>query len=275
MYINKIESYLKNKYIQTYSNLNYDLTNIENKLSTIISCMNTNTNTNTNTSTNSNTTNINLIVSYYKNTRNHEIDLCLKLNCSNKLFNKIIIVNETMTDIPFIDKNDKRIIIINNNNRLTYKDFFNYSNQYTSEDTINILINSDIVIGENFCLLHEKMQLNELFFLTRYDIDKYAQISLCNLLGCDTWIWKNRIECDVGNYFLGKPYCDFKLAYEFYKIGYKIKNASLDLKTYHIHNINIRNYNHSERIKGDKFLKIKYSKLNSEFSENDYIFINS
>jgi len=179
-----------------------------------------------------------------------------------------------MIDIPFINKNDERIIIINNNNRLTYKDFFNYANQYTTEDTINILINSDIVIGENFDLL-ERMQSNELFFLTKYDINKQAEISLCNLLGCDTWIWKNRIDCDIGNHYLGKPYCDFKLSYEFYKIGYKIRNPSFDLKTYHLHNINIRNYNESERIQGDKFIKVKHSKLEHEFSEDNYIFLSS
>jgi hypothetical protein len=259
----------KEKYLNSLINQEYNLLNIENTINNIIKTYNINKVTLQNNK-------INLILGYYKNDntlRSTEIDLCLKLNCTNQLFNKIIIINETMIDIPFIDKNDNRIIIINNNNRLTYKNFFNYANQYSSEDTINILINSDIVIGENFCLLYEKMQLNELYFLTRYDIDKYAQISLCNLLGCDTWIWKNRIDHDVGNYFLGKPYCDFKLSYEFYKIGYKIRNPSLDLKTYHLHNINIRNYDNSERIKGDKFLKIKYSKLDSEFSENDYIFI--
>ena len=261
-----IESHYKKKYIQSHSNLDYDLLNIENKLNNIISNYKSN---------NNELFNIHLIIPYYKNIRSNEIDLCLKLNCSNKLLNKIIIINETMIDIPFINKTDERIIIINNPNRLTYKDFFNYSNQFTSENSINILINSDIVIGENFCLLYEKIKSNELYFLTRYDIDRYTQISLCNLLGCDTWIWRNKIDHDVGNYFLGKPYCDFKLSYEFYNIGYKIKNPSLTLKTYHIHNIDIRNHSDSDKIKGNHYLKIKHSELDSEFSENDYIFLNS
>ena len=61
------------------------------------------------------TRNINLIINYYNDLnpdRSAEIDLCLKLNCINKLFNRIIIINETMKDIDFIDKSD-RIIIIN------------------------------------------------------------------------------------------------------------------------------------------------------------------
>jgi len=265
----------KEKYLNSIINKGYNLENIENILNNTIKTYNIDK-SNIDQSNIDQNNKINLTVGYYKNDnilRSAEIDLCLKLNCINQLFNKIIIVNETMIDIPFIDKNDNRIIIINNPNRLTYKDFFNYSNQYTSENTINILINSDIVIGGNFYLLYENMQLNELYFLTRYDINKYGQISLCHLLGCDTWIWKNCINCNVGNYYLGKPYCDFKLAYELYKIGYTIKNPSLTLKTYHIHNINIRNYNDSEKINGDKFLKIKHSELESEHSESNYIFL--
>jgi len=260
-----VNKFFKTKYIKTYSDLDYNLHSIKNTLNQFI---------NNYESINIRSLNINLIIPYYKNARSHEIDLCLKLNCSNKLFNRIIIINETMTDIPFIDTNESRIIIINNPNRLTYKDFFNYANQYTSQDTINILVNSDIVIGENFNLL-EQMQSNELYFLTRYDIDKHTKISLCNLLGTDTWIWKNRIDDDIGNFYLGKPYCDFKLSYEFYKIGYRIKNPSLTLKTYHIHNIDIRNYNESEKIKGDNYLKVKHSEIQSDFSEDNYIFLNS
>ena len=59
-----------------------------------------------NTYINLNNLNINLYISYYKDKdeiRSKELNLCLKLNCSSKLFNKIIILNETEELIDFID----------------------------------------------------------------------------------------------------------------------------------------------------------------------------
>ena len=207
------------------------------------------------------TRNINLIINYYNDLnpdRSAEIDLCLKLNCINKLFNRIIIINETMKDIDFIDKSD-RIIIINKPKRLTFNEIFNISNDYCLENTINILINSDIVIGEKFDNI--KLEYAEwVFVLSRYNILDNGTINFCNDPGSfDTWIWEGKLKHNIGNYLMGKPNCDVLLANELSRY-YKIKNPSNDLKTYHVHNTNIRNYNISEKIDG-KYLKVKITDL--------------
>ena len=199
-----------------------------------------------NRSIDNNKSKINLIVSYYKDKhleRCKEIDICLKLNCSNNLFNKIIILNETNEDIDWI-KCDDRIIILNIKNRLMFCDFFNYANIYSDNDTINILINSDIVIGENFNNINLYLKNDELFMLTRYDILFDGSIKFNDDYGSfDTWIWKGYIQNkDIGKYYMGVPCCDVLLSYEFYSNNYKLKNPCFDLKTYHIHNTNIRNY---------------------------------
>jgi hypothetical protein len=249
--------------------LNYSYLNIQNRLENIISIY-------------KEKKNINLIVSYYNDKnldRCKEIKLCLKLNCMNQLFNKIIIINETCKNLYFIKKNES-IIIINNSNRLTYKNFFNYANMYSNEDTINILINSDIVIGEGFDKIN--LNKNEVYFLTRYNISLDGTFNFQDDNGSfDTWIWKGIINNNIyiGNYYLGIPECDIKIAYEFYISKYKIKNPSLDLKTYHVHNTEIRNYNTSfvskdiSKQKKNNLLKIKFSNLDTPFTENDYIFI--
>lgn len=216
---------------------------------------------------------INLIVNYYKDKnddRSLEIDLALKLNCQNQLFNKIIIINETSNDINFIEKSDK-IIIINNSNRLTFKDIFYISNKYTLDNTINILINSDIVIGENFDLINLDYGKN-FMVLSRYNILEDGTINFCNDSGSfDTWIWYGKINHNVGNFFMGKPFCDVLLSYELSKF-YLLKNPSLDLKTYHIHNINVRNYDISQKLNG-KYLKVKISTLNDKTNyEKNYIY---
>jgi hypothetical protein len=224
----------------------------------------------------SNSVNINLYISYYKDKhelRSQELDISLKLNCKNKLFNKIIIINETEVPINFIDNLDDRIIIINNKKRQTYYDFFKLSNIYSDEDTINILCNSDIVIGENFDKIN--LEKDEVYLLERYEIDNLFNKYILNFNGSDTWIWKGLFDSslDIGKYYMGIPYCDFKLAAEFYKNKYKLKNPSIDLKTYHLHLSGARNFTENDKVKSDTYIKLKQSKLDSKFDENDYISI--
>ena len=253
------EAYLRNKFINRhqFQIFNFNYSKIEDTLTNIILNY-------------TEKQNINLIVNYYHDKhpdRCKEIDLCLKLNCNNSLFDKIIIINETNQPIPFMNDN---IIIINDSKRLTFKDFFNYANKYSSEDTINVLINSDIVIGENFDKI--KLELNQALFLTRYNIKEDGSNVFQDDCGSfDTWIWKGLITKDIGNYFMGETCCDVRLSLEFYNNGYKLKNPSLDLKTYHIHLTEIRNYFAILTLKKQKadIMKVKFSSLDTPFDEND------
>ena len=79
------EAYLKHKFInrQQFQTFNFNYSKIEDTLTNIISNY-------------TEKQNINLIVNYYHDKhpdRCKEIELCLKLNCNNLLFNKIIIIN--------------------------------------------------------------------------------------------------------------------------------------------------------------------------------------
>jgi hypothetical protein len=59
-----------------------------------------------------------------------------------------------------------------------------------------------------------------------------------------------------------------------YKNKYKLKNPSIDLKTYHLHLSGERNFTENDKVKSDTYIKLKQSKLDSMFDENDFIFIN-
>ena len=110
------EQFFKNKYYSQIKNNNLFIENYnlyEVTFNKIISAY-------------TNSLNINLYVSYYKDNnelRCKELDLCLKINCNNKLFNKIIIINETEQPIEFINSLDERIVIINNKKRQNFYDF--------------------------------------------------------------------------------------------------------------------------------------------------------
>jgi hypothetical protein len=217
--------------------------------------------------------NFNLIISYYKSKnidRNKEIDLTIKLNLQNKLFNKIIVIDDTNQFIN--NSGNDNVIIIKDNRRLLFNDFFIYANEFSDDDTITILCNSDIIIGENF----DKITLNdkEMLFLSRYEMLLDTKNELNSDFGSfDTWVWKGKILENIGKFRMGIGACDVRLAREFYDCNYILKNPSIDLKTYHLHCTNIR-YWLTEGNAPGPCLKIKHSKLEDKFSKDDYIFLN-
>lgn len=223
--------------------------------------------------------NINLYFSYYKDkddNRQKELDRCLEINITNPLFQKVIIINEN-GDSDFIQnlvnkyKINTKIIVIDVDHRYKFYDFFNLSNTFISKtNDINVLINTDIIIGKGFSNL--KLDDNKIICLTRYDItNENSVIITCGGGSHDCWIWRGKIKCDdVGDFYMGKYLCDGVLANQLHNKGYILKNPIYGLFTYHYHISNVRNYsiyNYSDVIKG--YRKGIY------FSNNDNIFCKS
>jgi hypothetical protein len=263
--MNSDKGYLKRMFISNrnktinHINHNYDYTLIEEYLTKIVKKYDTQKN-------------INLIISYYKSLnsdRNREIDLTIKINLQNKLFNKIIIIDETNEFVN--ESGNDNVIIVKNNNRLNFNDFFKYANEYSSDDTINVLCNSDIVIGEMFDKI--TLENNQILFLTRYEMKINSEDELNDDFGSfDTWVWKGKINHNIGNFNMGIGCCDVRLAREFYDKKFILKNPSLDLKTYHIHCTNIR-YWYADGSTIVPCMKIKHSKLDDIYTNDDYVFL--
>lgn len=206
----------------------------------------------------------NLYISYYNDcniNRQKEIDLCIRLNILNQLFDKIYIFDETNTL-----KSTERVSIIPVKSRLTFNDFFVFANIYSEEDTLNFLINTDIVFGEGFGTL--RLEKDQFICLSRYEVDMDGNYSIKVGGGShDCWIWRGRIKDGLGNFYMGKFLCDGVLASELREAGYKLKNPVYGLKIYHIHMSEIRNYGYHDLICGNRNGII--------FSHNDGIFNNN
>jgi len=168
---------------------------------------------------------INLIYNYYKTkekARQKEIDFCLNKNLSNKFLN---------------------VIIIELQNNPTYNYLFKTINKITSDNDVNIICNSDIFFDESISLCNN-IEQNECYALSRWDYESEHKSCFFNRSDSqDTWIFRGFVKNIDGNFCLGKPGCDNRIAYEIKKSGYKITNPSKNIKTYHVHNSNIRNYN--------------------------------
>lgn len=214
-----------------------------------------------------NTQNITIYIPYYRDKnqdRMKEIDLALKLNTKNNLFTKIVIINETNEKIEVIDETDQRIVVVNVDKRYTFNDFFLLSNQYTSDDMFNILINTDIVIGEQFdsIVLADKQAI----CLSRHEILNDNNYGVVVGGGShDCWMWKGKIVDTIGNFQMGKQHCDGILANELHINGYILKNPVYDVKIYHLHISGVRNYT----FKNDM---IYGQRRGVTFTKNDNIF---
>ena len=207
---------------------------------------------------------INLYCSYYKDKnpeRQIEIDKCLELNIKNPCINNIIIINESDEDIKETD----RVKVIKTDKRYKFIDFFMISNKNTEENDINILINSDIIIGKGFENL--ELDINKFICLSRHDIESDGNIKINVGGGHDCWIWRGYMLNNLyitGNFYMGKFLCDGVLANQLYSSDYLLKNPVYGLIIYHYHISNIRNYSYNDMIRGQRRGII--------FSENDNIY---
>ncbi len=172
---------------------------------------------------------INVAINYYidkEPVRQKEINECFYKNINN----------------PYIN-----LIIINSQERLKYSYYFDLLNKISSSNDINVIANGDIYFDETIKLL-ENLDSETFFALSRWEVDRSNKIKHFNRADSqDTWAWRGKSKLINNNFNIGVPGCDNRLAYEANKAGYKVRNPSLDIKTYHLHISNLRNYDAKHR----------------------------
>jgi hypothetical protein len=197
-----------------------------------------------------------LITPYYKTNdsrRNVEIDTVLSKNINSGVFEKIVLFCDPGCIPPFDSKN---IEIEKAVNRPTYLDFFMKGNQYPNK--IIVISNSDIFFDKSLFLSRKYiMERREVLALTRYeyykkeDSEEYVHEMIMGCDSQDSWIYLSPINMQGMeiNFGLGVPGCDNRVAYELSK-NYLVRNPSFSIKTYHIHDSNVRNYDPNNRLEG-------------------------
>lgn len=183
---------------------------------------------------------INLFTTYYKDPnpiRKAEYIKCFDKNIENILINKIFILVEEKDELPL--RNEK-LELIRISRRPTFSDFFSIINRVTSLNDINIIANTDIYFDNTLSLL-SKIKSNEVYALNRWDLLNEKKVRLfAKYCTNDTWIFKGKIKIKNVDYYLGQLGCDNKILYDLKNAGFKILNPSLSIRTYHVHESNIR-----------------------------------
>ena len=187
-------------------------------------------------------------------TRTNELKTALRINVANPSIDNIILLNERIyTDEELGVKSDKvKQIVIGK--RLDYKSVFEYVKNAELNGYI-VLSNLDIFFDKELNVIKRTNIANEkaMFCLVRYEYKTGKPVKDASIFehisdSQDTWIWHTNYNLNeekdrnVLDFQLGIPGCDNTLAYMVQVLGYKVYNLPKLVKSYHIHNTNIRNY---------------------------------
>jgi hypothetical protein len=179
-----------------------------------------------------------LFYNYYEDKnpiRKNEIDFCLRKNIENSAFDLIIIESE---------------------NNPTFNFMFERINRLSGPNDINIICNSDIFFDQTISFAN-RIGFKEVYALNRWDLIKFYDNNTAKLLdndrNQDVWIIRGKIEGVDGNFQMGKPGCDGRIAYELKKAGYNVMNPSRSIKAYHYHDSGVRHYTEADRVSGEHF----------------------
>ena len=198
--------------------------------------------------------------------RYNEIKFCLKKNIELGLFAKIILFNERIYTTEELGLNDSElsmIIQIDIGKRLKFKDCFNEINKLQLQGYF-VISNSDIFFDKTIINLRKSClsESKSFYMLLRFEYIKEENLEKCklhsnnNIPNCnsqDTWIYHSNFSptnniinnCD---FYFGQPGCDNKLAFIMNNYGYKCYNKPYQVRTYHNHNTQIRNYSNKNRV---------------------------
>ena len=200
----------------------------------------------------------NLYINFYvdrQTNRQYELQYCLMKNIVCSEVDKVIIVLNKKHILHFFEmmvKNDlikhyNKVFLIYNEDRPTYNDWFYLTQQYSKEDDISCVSNTDIIFdSENVNKIKNYNWTNSLCMaLTRWDLINENDYSTANFFNrCDsqdTWIVKGGFKNVDADFSLGVAGCDNRIAFLLDK-HYELINPSKTIKTYHLHKSDIRNY---------------------------------
>lgn len=172
---------------------------------------------------------INLFINHFQcgdKERQKELDYCFNSNKESGLFSEII----------------------NFSDRPTYSDFFKATESYPND--INILANSDIYFNDTINLV-QGIEKNKAYAITRSELEgddivtfeekhqynkeaksKHSQ---------DVWVFNGTVNNVIGNFNIGVPGCDNRIAYEISR-RYQLSNPSNVIQCIHKHKEESRNY---------------------------------
>lgn len=175
--------------------------------------------------------------------RMDELLHCIRINVGCSKIDKIVLLVEEGTEKAI---NHPKIEWKFQERRPTYNDFFRVAND--TNFGIKIIANTDIYFDDyHLGLIEASLGDNQCYALSRWDVQLSGHhIHHASPDSQDVWIFRGKIRNINGNFFIGKPACDNRIAHEIAEAGYEIINPSRTIKTFHYHITGIHNYKRVE-----------------------------
>ena len=207
-----------------------------------------------------------IFTQFFKHTnkkRYLEIKECLRRNCACPDIDKIVLINEKDYSSEYNMPGSDKIKQIVNKRRLTYSDFLQYVYYSVPNNVFTILCNADIYF-ENLSDLHQLTLENRMFGLLRWDVDVNGKDTIFGPRADsqDSWVFlsdsikSKKWEFNKYNFQLGQAGCDNAFAGFILRDKFVLSNPSISLKSYHLHNTGIRNYDLKDSIRSDVYINI-------------------
>lgn len=199
---------------------------------------------------------VNLFTTYYNDLdRNVELMTVQALNHRNKVIDKVYIWDETEQPCNVTKFEIKRRV-----RRPTFQDLFDWVNEVTGDNDINIIANSDIYFDDmGLEMMKVALGVNDCWALTRWDVNSNNMVRQGDVMvhDCtfmnrrdsqDSWCFKGRIHFGNFDFELGKPGCDNAIAHRLQEAGYNVTNPSWTIKTFHLHKGDARPWHGTARV---------------------------
>jgi hypothetical protein len=206
--------------------------------------------------------------------RVREIKQVLEKNIACDYIDKIILLNEVHFKSISASPKVEQVVI---GKRLRYYDVLKYVKEKLTQEVYVVFANSDIYLDNTICALYSIDMTKKFLALLRYEDDGSAKEP--KLFGPrpdsqDTWILNSTsldfepTESDFGFPF-GISGCDNAISLEMFKKRFVVANPCLTIKTYHVHNSNIRTYNKIDVIDKPFFLYLDPTAIQEYALVND------
>lgn len=193
--------------------------------------------------------------------RNSEIERVMSLNIENQFIDKIFNLSE-------IKVSNEKVVNINCK-RPTFRDFVKAANLAGGD--YSIIANSDIYFDSTIELAKQHLTEDSCYALSRYELKQVGRPKLFNYeFSQDSWFFKGQIKEPISiDFVMGKPACDNRFAYELNLMGYNVINPAHQIRTYHLHKINYRNYTEQDRLEGEVLAVPVTHKLTHDYDHSE------
>lgn len=173
--------------------------------------------------------------------RQEEIKTSILNNINSNIFKNIYIFCEEifLDKLKSFCKETNFIKIVVGKDSKTFQDIFEFANEVTTEDDINIVINNDIELTDSYANVPDKISKNMFFCITRYENDGKVRRGHGRNTQ-DVWCWLGKTKIKNCNFKFGILGCDNTIAYRAHEAGYTVLNPSFTFVSKHHHDSQFR-----------------------------------